>query len=156
VDKAQEFVLAFVFGLGVEADAHVMLIKKNRPEWQNGKLNGIGGHIEEGETPSDAMEREWAEETMLPQPSEWRKVCVMEGSGWRVFIFAGRTNTFTLEETDGMEVDEGKLTLVPLDEWEDYKAKTIPNLNWLIPKALTVLEHDAGITGDLVDTERPF
>ena len=41
----------------------VALIRKNRPEFQRGRLNGIGGKIEENETPIDAMVREFWEET---------------------------------------------------------------------------------------------
>ncbi len=41
----------------------VLLIHKNRPDWQRGKLNGVGGHIEGSETSRDAMVREFREET---------------------------------------------------------------------------------------------
>ena len=44
----------------------VLLIRKNRPEWQKGKLNGIGGHIKVGETPLEAMRREFEEEDNTP------------------------------------------------------------------------------------------
>jgi 8-oxo-dGTP diphosphatase len=40
----------------------VALVRKNKPEWQKGKLNGVGGKIEIGESPSAAMEREFLEE----------------------------------------------------------------------------------------------
>lgn len=43
----------------------VWLIRKNRPEWQAGRLNGIGGKIELGETPHAAMAREFEEEAGL-------------------------------------------------------------------------------------------
>lgn len=55
-----QYVLGFMFN---EAESKVILIFKNRPAWQAGKLNGIGGKIEEGETPIQAMNREFAEET---------------------------------------------------------------------------------------------
>lgn len=54
------YVLGFMFD---DEMKHVLLIKKNRPEFQKGKLNGVGGTIEEGETPLQAMEREFKEET---------------------------------------------------------------------------------------------
>ena len=41
---------------------HVVLIEKARPEWQAGKLNGVGGKIEPKETPRRAMVREFQEE----------------------------------------------------------------------------------------------
>lgn len=43
----------------------VVLIEKKKPEWQVGFLNGVGGHIESNETPCEAMEREFKEETGL-------------------------------------------------------------------------------------------
>ncbi len=30
---------------------NVVLLRKNRPRWQEGKLNGIGGRVEEGDYP---------------------------------------------------------------------------------------------------------
>lgn len=54
------FVLGFLFS---EDGSRVLLVWKNRPAWQNGKLNGVGGKIEPGETPLQAMKREFLEET---------------------------------------------------------------------------------------------
>ena len=63
----QEYVLGFVQDL----DGHrVLLILKNRPEALAGLLNGIGGSIESGETPTFAMSRELTEETGLVIPEE--------------------------------------------------------------------------------------
>lgn len=56
----------YVVGLAFNSMAdHVLLIKKLRPEWQKGLLNGIGGKIEKGEAPLEAMHRESAEEAGL-------------------------------------------------------------------------------------------
>lgn len=43
-------------------NARVALILKKTPPWQCGYYNGIGGHIEEDETPEQAMTREFQEE----------------------------------------------------------------------------------------------
>lgn len=56
--KYQGYVLGFLF-----SNFDVALIKKTHPEYQKGKLNGIGGKIEPRETPLEAMEREFFEET---------------------------------------------------------------------------------------------
>ena len=42
-----------------------LLISKKRPTWQAGMLNGIGGKIEPGENPLQAMIRECKEECNL-------------------------------------------------------------------------------------------
>ena len=57
----------------------VALVHKNRgPSGVVGKWTGIGGKIEEGETPSEAMVREFAEETgiviEIDQPFQIQRV----------------------------------------------------------------------------------
>ena len=55
-----KYCLGFVF---VAHASHVLLIQKNKPgHWQHGRLNGLGGRIEPGETALDAMLRETNEE----------------------------------------------------------------------------------------------
>ena len=54
----------WVVGFLMDSDAEqVILIRKNRPEWQAGKLNGVGGKVEPGELIGGAMYREFREET---------------------------------------------------------------------------------------------
>lgn len=64
-----EYVCGFMF------QSHfgtVVLIRKNKPEWQKGKLNGVGGKIEPGEQPIQAMVREFEEETgFRTEVDEW-------------------------------------------------------------------------------------
>ena len=43
----------------------ILLIEKNRPAWQAGRINFPGGSIEVGETPEEAAIRELKEETGL-------------------------------------------------------------------------------------------
>lgn len=72
---SNEYVCGFLFTNDLSM---VVLIRKNKPEWQYGKLNGVGGKIEqrtlqgepvefEGkplmEDPATAMSREFREET---------------------------------------------------------------------------------------------
>lgn len=62
-----DYVLGFVFDSTCE---HVWLIKKNRPAWQAGFLNGIGGKVEQYESLYQAMRRECMEEAGL-ETSHW-------------------------------------------------------------------------------------
>lgn len=56
----KHYTLVFIFDRSLE---HVVLIKKNRPDWMAGSLNGIGGKVEKGETAADCAIREVFEET---------------------------------------------------------------------------------------------
>lgn len=66
----QEYVLGFAFTPSKKA---VLLIKKTRPKWQAGKLNGVGGKVEPGEFDlAQAMVREFEEETAVKtDPLQW-------------------------------------------------------------------------------------
>lgn len=58
----------------------VLLVQKNRPEWQAGLWNAIGGKVEDGETLEQANVREFGEETGLLLPGvEWRRFCAERG-----------------------------------------------------------------------------
>lgn len=68
---------------------HVLLIQKARPDWQAGFLNGIGGRIEPGETPQEAMGREAREETPYSfSDTAWLHYADMDKRGeWVVHVF---------------------------------------------------------------------
>lgn len=56
----------YVVGIAVDPDrTHGLFVLKNRPVWQAGFLNGVGGKIEDGESPAEAMVREFYEETKI-------------------------------------------------------------------------------------------
>jgi len=65
----RRYVLGFMFSPDLW---QVLLIRKEKPSWQAGLLNGIGGKIEPGEMPLAAMVREFREETGLDtDPCDW-------------------------------------------------------------------------------------
>lgn len=77
----------YVAGFAFTADrAKVVLIRKNRPAWQAGHLNGIGGKIERGETPAQAMVREAQEEAGLGAMN-WEHYAEIIGSAFSVDFF---------------------------------------------------------------------
>jgi 8-oxo-dGTP pyrophosphatase MutT (NUDIX family) len=72
-EVATRYVLGFAF---TPSRKGVILIKKRRPNWQAGKLNGPGGKIEAGETPEQAMIREFKEETGIDtELGQWSDFC---------------------------------------------------------------------------------
>jgi len=122
-------VCGFMFDARME---RVLLIEKNRPKRQTGRLNGIGGHVKEGETEQDAMRREFQEEAGVNVP-EWQRVCVVSGRGWTVTFFA-LANEHAYEAAEP-KTDEAlvRVSVAKLPK------RVINNLNWLIPMAVRVL-----------------
>lgn len=121
-----EYCLGFVFTLDL---SHVWLIRKERPDWQKGLLNGIGGHIHENEAPVDAMMREFREETGVSVPATWwSKVAVYEGPSWRMHVF----NALSAETCKSMTDEE--VCLIEICYLPS--GLVIPNLHWLIPMCL--------------------
>lgn len=120
-----DYVIGFAFG---RADSTVLLIEKNRPDWQKGKLNGVGGKIEPGETPMEAMIREFEEEAGL-RIENWRHFDTMIFEKARVFCFT----TYATIGLCYQKTDE-KLAMIEVRNLDQYPV--IPNLKWLVPMAL--------------------
>src|SRR4051794_18101042 len=88
--NVQQYVCGFLFS---PDRSRVLLIRKRRPAWQAGKLNGVGGKLEPGETPLQAMRREFREEAGIELP-EWQHVLTLSGAddagsgrGWAGHFF---------------------------------------------------------------------
>lgn len=80
----------YAVGFLIDTHNNVLLIRKNRPEWQAGKLNGIGGKVEEGELPIDAMNREMFEETDV-SGIDWEQYATLREDGelgdYELYVF---------------------------------------------------------------------
>jgi len=123
---------AYVAGFYFSEDkARVVLIRKNKPEWQNGFLNAVGGKIEIEETPEQAMTREFKEEAGVTQ-TNWTRFCEMTFPYGVVYFFKSFGD---IEKCRSME-DE-KIEWHYVDGNFNYLAHgPIDNLKWLIPMAL--------------------
>ena len=130
-NRRTKYVVGFAFN---EFETFVALILKARPNWQKGKFNGIGGHIEEGETPEQAMNREWMEETQADEVN-WTLFCKLIGEEYEVYFYRGNTEIDHLESFSEGET----IWRLPVDE---LPKNIIPNLNWLIPMAQLTSIHD--------------
>jgi len=122
----QRLVVGFAFSDDVTG---VLLMTKNRPDWQKGLLNGIGGKIEDGETPAYAMSREAREEAGLEL--EWIHKGVMrgtndDGSQFECHIF------FTYDDAvyDFTQMEDEHLAIYHVNYIPD---NIVPNLEFLIP-----------------------
>lgn len=121
------YVVGFVFTPDRD---RVVLIEKLRPAWQKGRLNGVGGKIEAGETPLDAMVREFEEETgVYIDPSSWVYNVAMRAPDWEVHFYSAVTELATAVES---KTDE-QVNLYPVPLLYSYP--TISNLRWLVPLA---------------------
>ena len=117
----QEYACGFLFSSDRQ---RVLLIRKRRPTWQAGKLNGVGGKLEAGESPLDAMIREFREEAHL-QIESWQQVLTLSGDDWRGHFF----RAFGAID-DAIAVTDEKLEIHRV---EALPSDTIPNLHWMIP-----------------------
>jgi len=80
-----EFTVAFIFTTDLK---NVLLILKDRPTWQAGFWNGIGGKLEKNETATQGISREVTEETNIQITEEsWKTVGTIHGKDWKVTIF---------------------------------------------------------------------
>jgi len=126
----QPEVVRYVAGLLFSKDMNrVALIQKARPEWQKGRLNGIGGHVEPGETEADAMHREFREETGASV--NWTRFCTLRGHTWTVEWFKAWMDVQLSDQTDE-HVDWFNVA----DVLNGVIPNVIPNVRWLVLLAL--------------------
>jgi 8-oxo-dGTP diphosphatase len=76
----QHYVSGFVFD---DAKQRVLLIKKNRPTWQAGLWNGVGGQVESYESSLAAIRRECEEECGL-RIEDWTLSACLAGHNYQV------------------------------------------------------------------------
>jgi len=128
----KRYTVGFIFDSALE---EVVLMEKNRPDWQKGKLNGIGGRVEEGESALECMVRETEEETGLATSVEdWKRFASIHESGGNVVDFFGLIHTGAKEEiqtTTDEQVDWYPAGALP--------ANALLNITWLIPMAIEKL-----------------
>lgn len=126
-----EYVCGFMFDLTMKK---VILIQKNKPEWQKGLLNGVGGKIEIiDDSINHAMSREFLEETGLKtNAKDWNHFCNITDNEntYRVHFF----HTTNENYNDYATMEEELVICINVDEL--HRHKTIPNLQWLIPMCL--------------------
>ena len=127
------YVVGFLFNREL---TQVVLIKKNRPTWQAGRYNGIGGKIEASDKDLyAAMEREFKEETGK-ECTHWDLFGYIENSTYRVYCFCGIAEDINTVRSITDEI---------VSIWKVYQIEgchyLIPNLQWLIPMAIWRLKR---------------
>ncbi len=132
--RPMAFVQGYVCGFLFTPDrTRVLLIRKNRPAWQAGKLNGVGGKIDPGESPATAMRREFREEAGVDLPeSRWQHVLTLSGQddagsgrGWAGHFFRAFGDVDGARPMTDEALEVHAIGALPGD--------VIPNLRWMIP-----------------------
>lgn len=129
-----EYCLGFMFD---DEGTQVALIKKNRPARHRGQWNGIGGHVEKGESSIEAMVREFKEEAGCKTLAEWWKhVATADGRGeegdFTLYIFAAFNSGAGIMVGENSATDE-KVSIFRVDNLPE---KVVPNLRWIVPLCL--------------------
>ena len=133
----ERMVLGFMFDNDLHpAFRQVALILKQRPKWQEGLWNGIGGHIKEGETPEQAMQREFNEEAGI-NTDAWERCIEMSGEfegkhHWVLYTFRAACPLEGLPVKSETDEKVGTWALSSL-----WGLNTIGNLKWIVPLLAT-------------------
>jgi len=122
----------YVVGFAFNQKDEVLLVKKIKPSWQFDQWNGLGGKIEDGETPHQTMCREFTEETgqaHLNDYLDWEHKATLFGFFGTLFVFYARGFSHIFEALPKRN---------DVDEEMKWFAKTmlpgnmVYNLPWLI------------------------
>ncbi len=121
---------AYVAGFMLDYYGNVALVRKSKPVWQQGLLNGIGGKIERRELPITAMIREWYEETGNYW-TDWRSFATLRFDDAVVYFYSARCDElppFAAANDVGEPIE--------VHAYNDVQHEAvIPNLKWLLPLA---------------------
>jgi len=132
-----EYVAGFLFSADRK---QVALVKKINPEWQRGRLNGVGGKIERSDaSPTAAMVREFEEEAGLLVRG-WEPFCRIENRGNLTHFFRSFAEG-SVVHISGQEAETVSAHLVS----SVAGLNTMPNLGWLIPMALDEAVREAAV-----------
>lgn len=137
-------VTQMVVGLAFDlVNNSLVLIRKNRPQWMAGQLNGVGGKVQPGEAPLQAMVREFLEETGVPTESAWWLLFHREIrlDGPELFFFCAHLDSIAVWAKT--QTDE-EIVVLDLARWKNGFYARLPmvyNLHFLIPMGLCYLQH---------------
>lgn len=128
---------------------HVALILKESPDWQKGRMNGIGGKCEPGEGSRAAMAREFFEETGVNTDwVDWEHKITLEGERWEMDVYMCASE----KVHDCRTVTKERVFVLPVAEalCAAHLGRTLSNLKWLIPFVLDNSEANGSPIGGTV------
>ena len=112
----------------LEKDNKYLMLYRNKKknDMNQGKWLGVGGHVEEGETPYQAIVRETKEETGLDLKSaEYRAIINFVNDDYVEIIYQYTSSDFTGEVIDCNEgelrwIDKSEVLTLPMWEGDKY------------------------------------
>ncbi|MEO6305064.1 MAG: NUDIX domain-containing protein [Bacteroidia bacterium] len=123
------YVCGFLFS---EDYSRIVMIKKNKPEWQKNFLNGVGGKIELfDDSPELAQKREFLEEAGL-EINDWKQFLKLEGESSVVYFFYSTGNVDAIKSMEEEEVFAYNTDYI-LNNFD----QCVPNIKWILPLLLT-------------------
>jgi len=125
----KKYVLGFAFSEDKKA---VVLILKDKPDWQKGKWNGVGGKVElSDQSNAQAMVREFYEETgVQTELTDWKRFAELDFPEAEVFCFKMFSNA--IKDCSTCESEVVDLCSVK----NVFKRNLVDNLHVLIRLAL--------------------
>ena len=131
VDDEADPPFVYVLALLFTPDARrVVLMRKERPAWQAGRVNALGGKLLPGESAAEAASREVREEAAARVPvGAWHELVV-----WRDPVYRMHVLSAFHPAADGARTAEDQEVF--LADVDDLPAACIENLRWLVPLAL--------------------
>ncbi len=141
--------IKYVVGLLFDKDqSNLLLIEKKKPEWQDGLLNGIGGKVERGESPLEAMQREFKEEAGV-YIEEWDNFATINGHNSIIYFFYSVFDaTLSLKTFVNKEGKGENLYVFPFWEYGclcPLPDNIVPNLEFLVPMALNKIHRRTNV-----------
>jgi 8-oxo-dGTP diphosphatase len=125
----QNYVVGFCFSVD---HSHVAIILKNRPVYQAGLYNGIGGKVENDEKSKHAMSREFEEETGVHILSNnWQPAGIKtDNETYYIDVFYSRTDqVYDCRTIEDEEVHVVKVSEIDNHEFYDDAKEIIKNLD---------------------------
>lgn len=148
---------SYVLGLAFDNEGNnVVLIKKNRPAFQAGLLNGVGGKVEPdefGSHPSRAMVREFREETAVQtEAAEWKQIAVLNGEDYRIHVFTAfdswiYDHAMTNTDESIIKIPVSEIKEKPLSSSDPIRF--MDHVEWLVKLALVTRNTNTKVTVDL-------
>jgi 8-oxo-dGTP pyrophosphatase MutT (NUDIX family) len=128
--------IGYTIGILFDTDfKRVALILKNRPQWQEGKFNFPGGHIEEDEDPIECVIREFKEEcNLITYIEDWKYIGKITNK-YKYFVDIFTCLYLPLLHGEIKTMTDEYLVWQDLD---NLPSNMISNLTWLIPFALNI------------------